>query len=180
MASFKNYVNSFKSGWAAAIGAATAGPIALFATDFSPPWPTEGGGAAGTLGTVASLIGLVIAYLDGARNQKWRRRAGIALCLAFLLMLAFIGCWSWTVVEVSQPIDGTIVLRRFVVGFTEPTGGLSPADALMLYGPDDTYSRSAVFVGRLSLLGSWLGLFALLTYGFGLLQVAEAHRKGRL
>lgn len=177
---FAHYLASLKSGWGALIGFASAGPVALFAAELSPPWPSEGGGAAATLGTLATIIGVLLAYIDGAKGRSWRRRATISLCLVFLLALIYAACWSMTVVEVPQQVEGSNVLRRFVIGFAEHPEGLSPADAIAAYGPDDAYPRSSVLVGRLALLGSWLTMFLLLTFGFGLLQLAEARRKGRI
>lgn len=173
---FSDYVSGFKSGWGALAAAAAAGPVVLFLTDLAPPWPNESGAAAGALGTFSTISGLLFAYLDGGSGKRWRRRAILSVGSAVAFALLYIACWSVTVVEVPQRTAESDVLRRFVIGFAEHPEGLSPADAIRTYGPDEAYPRMSLLAGRVSLLASWMAIFLSLSYGFGLLQLAQQRR----
>lgn len=172
----ESYLSTFKSRWGAVAAAAAAGPVALFAADLSPPWPSENGASAAVFGTVATIIGLLLAYLDGAQRGGWRRRAAFALGGTLLLALIFAAVWSLTVIEIPQRVEDQTLVRRFVIGFAEHPDGLSPADAIQTYGPDGAFPRLSVLAGRAALLGSWVLMFLLLTFGFGLIQIREAEK----
>lgn len=166
------FANSFRSGWGAASAAVTAGPLALLATDLTPPWPTEGGGAAATLGTVAGLIGLIFAYLDRRQGKARADRAGNMLKLAVGFILIFVILWSTLIVTAPQMVQGELIERRYLVGFTMRNLGesISAIDAIKKYGLESAYPPLSLLGGRLATIIAWMASLGLLTYGFGLLQ----------
>jgi len=109
------FASSFKSSWGAASAAATAGPAALLAAGFSPPWPTMDGRAAAALATLAGLIGLAMAYASG-NSPSNRRRSKRALGAAGVLLLAFAASWSWLMQPIPMMDNGVSVERRYVAG----------------------------------------------------------------
>lgn len=176
---FESFIKSFKSAWGWAAAAITAGPVALFAGGFAPPWPNESGSMGTVVGVVAGIVGLVIAYRVNADNPKWRRYSIVSMIAGFVMVMVFLALWSWLVVPIPQMVEGVSVERRFVVGFftRAVAADLEAKDAIMTFGLDRAYSPISLLLGRMSLIFSWASAIFLLTFGFAL-QVADARAPG--
>jgi len=176
--SFAKFLRSFKSGWGAAVAVVTAGPLALFGAGFSPPWPTEGGVASAAIATVGGIVGLVLAHLDGATDNKWKIRSAISLILSVLLLLGFVAIWSLTVVQIPQTVNGVSEIRSFVTGFStlDSYSDIPARKAIKDYGIDVAFSPISLVIGRMSLLMTWVLMFMSLNYGFGLHQINDSRQ----
>ena len=172
---FRQFLQTFKSGWGAVTAVVTAGPLALFAADLAPPWPNASGSAAATVAVVAGIVGLVLAHLGGVRSQGWRKRSARALMAALVALLAYVACWSLLVVRLDQIVEGDRQEQILVIGFwaLPSEQPVPPERRIREDGIENAYSRPSLLVGRLALLSSWAVLFLLLTYGFGLHQMRE-------
>jgi hypothetical protein len=160
--------------WSSGAAAAAAGPLALWAAAVEPPWPDRPSTITG-IATLFCVLAAIIARVVELRRPVLRR-AGVALLAGgAVLCVLYLIFFSLSVYTATQRVNGTDVLRRWVIGtelqpqfrdLNVPIGELLARGG---YQPENIWTKESVTRARIALLTAYLTAFACIVAGLTLI-----------
>lgn len=175
-----DWMKSFKSIWGAGVILATAGPLGLSVPDLYPPWPEHSYWIAVIFCAVASLVSFTVGLSDLHPPRSKTRIQTVLACTCLVLglisLIGYFAAYSTRVVGETQVVGAEQRQLRFVVGTEmradmDRTSDLNNLELLRdhQYDPERVWTSESLRFSRLLLLITFVGAFAMLTFGMGLL-----------